>query len=153
VSDQHPPVPAPISTGGRAPRLVRLVTEDSRLKPAPTSTETPPTPSVERRTEPPAAKPEPPAVESELSLNNDLDLPGVGKVRAGGRARGTPAIEVLQCVAIVVAIVVGVVVIAAIIARTRREEPRRPDLGRCTEHIERTPHAEYIGRTCISTGS
>jgi hypothetical protein len=36
---------------------------------------------------------------------------------------------------------------------TSPPELRRPDLGRCTEHIERTPHAEYIERTCARDGS
>lgn len=83
---------------------------------------------------------EPPAPEPELSLDGELGLRGVGKVRGGGGARGTPAIVALHRVLIVLGVVVALVVGAvAIVVRAPREELRRPDLGRCTEHIERTP--------------
>ena len=49
-------------------------------------------------------------------------------------ARGTSAIVALQRVLIVV----GAVAIVAIVIRAPREDPRPPDLRRCTEHTELT---------------
>jgi sugar phosphate permease len=93
----------------------------------------------------------------ELSFDGRIDIQGVSKVRAG--ARGTPAIVALQRVLIilgvVVALVAGAVAIVAVVmaARAQREDPQRQGLGRCTEHIERTEHTEYIERTCTRAGS
>lgn len=140
----HPPIRSPFRPVAECPRIVGLVTEHRRPEPAPTVTD------LERSTEPPASEPE-------LSLDGELNLPGVGTVRGGGGARGTPAIvalhRVLIILGVVVALVAGAVAIVAMVVRAPREEPRRPDLGRCTEHIERTPHAEYIERTCTRNGS
>lgn len=78
-------------------------------------------------------------------------------MRGGGRARGTPAIAALHrmliVLGVVVALVAGAMAIVAVVVRAPHEDPRRPDVGRCTEHIERTPHAEYVERTCTRDGS
>ena len=125
-------------------RTVGLMNGHPRPEPTPTVAELP------RRAGPPAPEPE-------LSLGGELDVPGIGKVRGTGGARGTPAIvalhRVLIVLGVVVAVVVGAVAIVAIVVRAPREEPRRLDLGQCTEHIERTPHVEYIERTCTHDGS
>lgn len=140
----HPPVPAPISTVTETPRKLDLVTEPHRPEPTVQS------PSIEAPRIVAPVNPRPP--EPELSLGGELDLPGVGKIRGAGAARGTLPIlalhRLLIVLGVVVALVAGAVAIVAIVVRAPGEHPRRPDLGRCTEHIERTPHAEYIERTC-----
>lgn len=48
---------------------------------------------------------------------------------------------------------VAIVAIVAIVVHAPRESSQRPEPGPCTEHIERTPHTEYIVRTCARAGS
>jgi len=82
----------------------------------------------------------------ELSLGARVEPHGASQGHA--RARGTLAI-----VALMVLFVVGGALAVVRELRTSPPEPRRQDLGRCTEHIERTPHTEYIERTCTRDGS
>lgn len=92
-------------------------------------------PNIERRTEPSARAPA-------LSFDGQLDLRGVSKVRADARS----PLAVVAVVLIVLFIVAGVVLVARS-SGTRREEPRREDLGRCIERIE------VIEMTCTRDGS
>lgn len=145
MSDQHPPDPDPISTVAEPPRIVELVTEPPRPKPAAASTVLE-LPRVVGRLAPLTPEPEP-----ALSFGARIDPRGVSEVRAG--PHGAPAIVALARVLIVLFLVAGAVVIAVVIGmglRTPREDHRRQDLGRCTERIERT---EVIERTCTRDGS
>jgi hypothetical protein len=86
-----------------------------------------------------------------LSFGLRVESQGVRQVRAG--ARGKPAIVALQRVLIVLVLVGGAVAIVWSL-RTSPEQPLCPDLGgRYTEHLEHTPHTEYIERSCTRTGS
>lgn len=82
----------------------------------------------------------------ELSLGARIEPHRASQGHA--RARGTLAV-----VALMVLFVVGGAVAIVRELRTSPPETRRQDLGRCTEHIERTPHTEYIERTCTRDGS
>jgi hypothetical protein len=129
------PNPATESTVTELPRIVGLVNEHHRPEPAATIAELPRT---ERRAEPPAPEPE-------LSFGGQLDLRGVSKARADARS----PLAIVAVVLIVLFIVAGVVLVARS-GGTRREEPPREELGRCTERIHRT---EVIERTCSRDGS
>jgi hypothetical protein len=144
-----PPDQAAISTAPEPTRIVGLVSEHRRPKPGQI-------PIVTDVTEPEPARrvsvnehdrPEP---APELSFGLRVESQGAGQVRAG--AHGKPAIVALQRVLIALVLVAGAMAIVRSL-RTSPEQPRRPDLGRCTEHIERTPHTEYIERTCTRAGS
>lgn len=128
MSDHDPPAPDRKSTVTELPRIVGLVHEH-RPKPAaaPTVTELP---RIEGRAAPPALAPALAPSVDELSV--DAELRGV-KVRAGARGAGIAA---LQRVLIVFILVAGAVAIVRSFAMSP-EAPRRPDLGRCTEGIER----------------
>jgi hypothetical protein len=142
VTDHDRPEPDPKSTAAEHPRIVGLVHEHHRPKRAQTSIVTSlcrvQLPRIEGRTEPPAPEPA-------LSFDGQLDLRGVSKVRADARS----PLAVIAVVLIVLFIVAGVVLVARG-GDTRGAEPRREDLGRCTERIQRT---EVIERTCARDGS
>ena len=131
----HPPEPDPISTVHAPARIVGPVSEHHRPKSAPIS--------IVRE---PAARHERPEPVPELSLGARVEPQGVRRGHA--RARGTLAIVALM----VLFVVAGAVAIVREV-HTPPSEPRRQELGRCTEHIERTPHTEYIERTCTRNGS
>ena len=77
----------------------------------------------------------------EMSL--DVRVGPKGTKRGRVYARGKWAMVALM----VLFVVSGAVVIVRGL-RTSPPEPPRHVLDRCTEHIERTPHTEYIERTC-----
>jgi hypothetical protein len=143
VSDHHPPDPDPISPVAAPPRIVGP--EDPRPKPAPTST-VPELPRIAGRAEPPAAEP-PPATEPELSFRARVEPHGNG-AEVVARARTRIGVIAVSCVLIVFFIVAGVVLVARSGA-AQREDPRQPDLGRCTQHIERIERTEW---TCTRDG-
>jgi hypothetical protein len=133
------------------PRLVGLVTEDPRPKPAPTST-VPELPRIAGRVESPAAEPAPapepaPTAEPELSFRARVEPHGSG-AEVVARARTRIGVIGVSCVLIVFFIVAGVVLVARTGA-AQREDPQRPDLGRCTKRIERTERTEL---TCTRDG-
>ena len=142
MSDQHPTYPNPISTVAGPPRIVGLVIEDPRPKPAPTST-VPELPRIAGRAELPAAEPAP-AAEPELSFRARVEPHGSGEVVAHARSR--IGVIAVSCVLIVFFIVAGVVLVARSGA-AQREDSRHS--GRCTEHIERIERTEL---TCTRDG-
>lgn len=150
MSDYHPPVPARISTVATPPRIVGLVTEDLRPKPAPTST-VPELPRIAGRAEPAAELPpaiEPaPTAEPELSFRARVEPHGNG-AEVVARARTRIGVIAVSCVLTVFFVVAGVVLVARTGA-AQREGPQRPDLGRCTHHIERIERTEW---TCTRDG-
>jgi hypothetical protein len=127
---QHPPDPDPISTVAESPRIVGLVVKD---KPGPIVIA--PEPAADLVNAPARSEPTP-----ELTFGARVGPQGARVVTL--RALGTPAV-VLLLIAVVVRILTGGVTDLV-------RELRRPDAGRCTEHIERTTHTEYIERTCGS---
>jgi hypothetical protein len=125
---------------------VGLVNEHPRPKPAQTSTVTElielrrvEFSRIEGRTEPSAPEPA-------LSFDGQLEVRGVSsKIRADARS----PLAIVAVVLIVLIFVAGAVLVARG-GGTSREDPRREDLGRCTERIQRT---EVIEWTCARDGS
>jgi hypothetical protein len=130
-NDRHaePPAPVPeLSLNG--PEPPPTITELHRTKLPPL---------IEGRTKPPAPEPA-------LSFDGQLELRGVSsKVRADARS----PLAIVTVVLIILIIVAGAVLVASG-GGTWRGDPRREDLGRCTERIQRT---EIIERTCARDGS
>jgi hypothetical protein len=138
VSD-HPPVPAPISTVAKPSRTVELVNDHD--PPEPTLESTPveaPRIVVPMDHHPP---------EPELSFRARVEPDGSG-AEVSARARSRIGVIAVSCVLIVFFIVAGVVLVAR--SGAQREDPRRQNLGRCTERIERIERTE---RTCERDGS
>jgi hypothetical protein len=87
---------------------------------------------------------EPPAPEAALAFEGEIDLRGKSKLRA----LACSPLAIVAVLLIVLIIVTGKVLIAWHDG-VQREVPRRQNLGRCTEHIERIEHTEW---TCTRDG-
>ena len=109
---------------------------------------------IERRTGPPA--PEPALSLARIERRPKLPAPGPAPALALEAELGKSKLRALACSPLAIVAVVLIVLIImtgkVLIAwhdGAQREVPRRPDLGRCPEHVE---HIERTEWTCTRDG-